>query len=79
MNFILNIVKCSRNFEFQKRTDQNFVTQNLHHGKECCVSKKKKLLKYCQKEVIYENILVFAGWWWVMVDVFWLVVSVGGW
>ena len=29
---ILNIVKCSRNFEFEKRTDQNFITQNLLHG-----------------------------------------------
>ena len=25
--------------------------------------KKKKLLKQCQKEVIYEHILAFAGWW----------------
>ena len=29
---ILNKVKCSRNFEFQKRADQNFITQNIHHG-----------------------------------------------
>ena len=41
---ILNIVKCSRNFEFEKRTDQNFITQNLLHG-NICISKKNKLLK----------------------------------
>ena len=29
---ILNNVKCSTNFEFEKRADQNFVTQNLQHG-----------------------------------------------
>ena len=34
----LKIVKCSRNFEFEKQTDQNFITQNLHHGKEYCIS-----------------------------------------
>ena len=26
------MVKCSRNYEFDKRTDQNFITQNLCHG-----------------------------------------------
>ena len=34
---ILNIVKCtecSRNLQFEKRSDHNFVTQNLRHGKE---------------------------------------------
>ena len=33
--------------------------------------KKKKLLKQCLKEVIYEYILAIAGWWsiiWQMVD-----------
>ena len=39
--------ECSRNLEFEKRTDQNFITQNLRHGKEYCISKKKKLLKQC--------------------------------
>ena len=29
---ILNNVKCSINFEFEKRADRNFITQNLHHG-----------------------------------------------
>ena len=52
---ILNIVKCTecrRNLEFdQKGTDQNFTTQNLRHGKEYCIWKKKKLLKQCLKEV----------------------------
>ena len=68
---ILNFVKCSRNFEFEKRTDQNFIRQNLRHGKEYFISKKKKLLKQCLKEVVHEYILAFAGWWsfyWEMVD-----------
>ena len=74
---ILNIVKCaecSRNLEFEKRTDQNFITQNPHRGAEYCVWKKKKLLKQCQKEVIYEYILAFEGWW----SIFWEVVGSGG-
>ena len=66
--------ECSRNLEFQKRTDQNFVTQNLRHGKEYYIWKKKTLLKQCQKEVIYEYNLAFAGWW----SVFWEVIGSGG-
>ena len=38
---ILNTVKCSRNFEFEKRTDQSFITQNLHHGKESYFEEKE--------------------------------------
>ena len=84
--------------KFEKRTDQNFITQNLRHEKEYCISKKKKLLKKCLKEVIYEYILAFAGCWsifremvgsggyilagagwcWVVVDIFWMVVHRGG-
>ena len=60
--------------EFEKRTDQNFVAQNLRHGKEYCISKKKKLSKQCQKEVVYEYILAFAGWW----SIFWEVVGSSG-
>ena len=56
------MVKCSRNFEFEKETDQNFITQNLRHRKEYCITKKKKLLRQCRKEVIYEYILAFARW-----------------
>ena len=78
--------------EFENWTDQNFITQNLRHGKEHCIWKKKKLLKQCLKEVIYEYILDFAGWWFifwemvgtagysgggVVVDIFWLVVGGG--
>ena len=55
--------ECSRNLEFEKRTDQNFITQNLRHGKEYYISKKKTLLKQCQKDLIYESILTFVGWW----------------
>ena len=74
---LLNILKCtecSRNLEFEKRTNQNFITQNLRHGKKYYISKKKKLLKQCLKEVIYEYILAFAGWW----SIFWEMVGSGG-
>ena len=27
------------------------------------ISKKKKLLKQCQREVIFEHVFAFAGWW----------------
>ena len=60
--------------EFEKRTDQNFITQNLRHGNEYCISKKNKLLKQCLKEVIYEYILAFAGW----LSIFWEMVGSGG-
>ena len=66
--------ECSRTLEFEKGTDQNFITQNLCHGKQYCVSKKKKLFKECQREVIYEYILAFAGWWFI----FWEVLGNGG-
>ena len=39
--------ESSRNLEFEKQTDQNFITQNLRQGKKYCISKKKKLLKQC--------------------------------
>ena len=68
--------------EFEKRTDQNFITQNLRHGKEYCISKKKKLLKQCLKEVIYEYILAFAGWrfiFWEMVGSGGYILAGGGW
>ena len=60
--------------EFEKRTDQNFITQNLRRGNEYCISKKNKLLKQCLKEVIYEYILAFAGW----RSGFWQMVGSGG-
>ena len=46
---ILNILKCSKNFEFENRTDQNCITQNVRHVREYRISTKKKLLKQCQK------------------------------
>ena len=63
--------ESSRNLEFKKQTDQNFITQNLH---QYCILKKKELLKQCLKEVIYEYILAFAGWW----SIFWEMVGSGG-
>ena len=68
------LLNISRNLELEKRTDQSLVTQNLLHGKQYCISIKKKLLKQCQKEVIHEYILAFAGWW----SIFWEVVGGGG-
>ena len=41
---------------------------------EIYISKKKTLLKQCQKEVIYEYILAFVGWW----SIFWEVIGSGG-
>ena len=52
---MVKCTECSSNLEFEKRTDKNFITQNLRHGKEYCISKKKKLLKQCLKG-IYMNI-----------------------
>ena len=43
------------------------------------ILRKKELLKQSQKEVIYEYILTFAGWWWMVEDMFWLVVGIGEW
>ena len=93
-SLFFNKVAGVRTLELKKPTDQNFITQNLRHGKEYCISKKNKLLKQSQKKVIYEYILAFAGWWssfwevvgsgryfgwwWVVVDIFWLVVGGGG-
>ena len=31
--------KCEINFEFKKQTDQEFITQNLRHGKGNCILK----------------------------------------
>ena len=75
---ILNIVKYSRNLEFEKLTDQNFITQNLHHGKEYCISKKKELLKQSLKEVIHEYILA-AVHFWEMVGSGGYILAGGGW
>ena len=36
--------------------------------------RRKKTLKQCQKEVIYEYILAFAGWW----SIFWMFVGGDG-
>ena len=79
---IFNIVKCSRNFEFGKRTDQNFVTQMSLSRKGLSYFRRKKNLKQCQKEVIYGYILAFAGWWsifWVMVGCHGCILVGGGW
>ena len=72
-------MKCSRNFECEKQTDQNFITQDLCHVKDYrFFEEKRNCEKQCQKEVIYRYTLAFAGWWsicWVVMDIFWLVVG----
>ena len=67
-------LNVSRNLELEKQTDQSFVTQNILHGKQYCISKKKELLKQCQKKVTYEYTLVFARWW----SILWEVIGSGG-
>ena len=75
-------MKCSRNLNLKNELTKTFITQNLRRRKEYCISKKKKVLKQCQKEIICEYILVFTGCWsifWVVVDIiFWLFVGGGG-
>ena len=38
---IVKCTECSRNLIFEKRTDQNFITQNLRHGKNVAFPKKR--------------------------------------
>ena len=71
LQIILNNVKCSRNFEFEKRADQNFITQNLHHGN--IAFRRKETIKTISKGTIYIFWLLpggspFFGWWWMVVD-----------
>ena len=77
---VLNIVRCSSNFESKKRTDQNFITQNPHHVKDYRILKKKKLLKQRHKDCWV--VLGGGGYilvWRVVADIFWLVVDGSGW
>ena len=52
---------------------KNELIKTLSH-KIFVIEKKKKLLKQCQKEVIYEYILAFAGW----CSIFFVLVGGGG-
>ena len=45
----LNIVKFNRNFEFEKRTDQKFVTQNLYHVSDYRIFEEKETVKNMSK------------------------------
>ena len=65
----VTVSECSRNLEFETWTDQNVIIQNLHHTKEYYISKKKTLLKHCQKEVIYEYILALVALWSIFSEV----------
>ena len=81
-SLFFNKVAGVRTLEYKKQTDQNSITQNLRHGKEYCISKKKKLLKQSQKEVTYEYILALAGWWsriWEVVGSGGYILAGGGW
>ena len=74
--------ECSRNLEFEKRTDQIFITQNFRHGKQYCISKKKKLLKQCQKELYMNIFWLLRGsgpFFWEMVGSDGYVLASGGW
>ena len=72
-------MKCSRNFEFEKQTDQNFITQNLRHGEEYV---KVRLYIYINMFWLVlggglffwvvvcggRYILAGCGWWWIYFD-----------
>ena len=63
IRIILNNVKCSRNFEFEKRADQNFITQDLHHGN--IAFWRKETIKTISKGTIYIfGLLPGGGGWW---------------
>ena len=90
---ILNNVKCSRNSEFGKQANQNFITQNLHHGNIAFWRKGK-----CQNNVKKSNISIYfdfcwvvahflgdggcwwmyCGWWWVVVGCDGYILAGGG-
>ena len=62
---ILNIVKCSRNFVFEKRTDQKTLTHKISVMERTVVfSKKKGTVKNNVKRMLY-------------MDIFWLLLSGG--
>ena len=71
--------ECSRNLEFEKRTDQNFITQNLRRGKKYCISKKKKLLKQRLKEVLFWLLLGSGPFFLDVVGSSGYILAGGGW
>ena len=81
---ILNIVKCKRNFQSEKRSDRNFIIQNLRNVKDHRIFEVKEPVKtiseggYIWMYFGLYNGGSFRGWWWVVVYIFWLVVDGGG-
>ena len=81
---ILNIEKCSRNFEFEKQTDQNFITQNrnrIFEEKETAKTANVKrslylnifLLHILAYFIFWIYILAGGEWRWVVLDIIWVV------
>ena len=80
---ILNIVKCSRNFEIEKRPDQNFITQISVTERYIAFRRKKTVKTMSKGGYIWINFGFFwvavhflsdgvvvvdiFWWWWVMV------------
>ena len=62
--------KCSRNFKFEKWTDQNVIPQNLCHVKEYRILKGKKMSKR-------GYLWIYFGFCWAVVH-FWVVLVSGG-
>ena len=60
------------------------LSHNISFIESIIAFRRKRNLKQCQKEVIYEYILAFAWWWSIfgemvsVVDLFWLVLGGGG-
>ena len=65
--------ECSRNLGFEKQTDQN-LSHKISVTERNIAFQRKINFKQSQKEVIYEYILAFEGWW----SIFWKVVGSGG-
>ena len=79
----MNIVQSSRYFEFET----NSIMRNLFYVKDYRIFEKKETvygfmngyMKLCMD--LFRLLLgvgPFIGWWWVVTDIFWLVVGGGG-
>ena len=84
------LLNISRNLELEKRTDQNFVTQNLLHGKQHCNAKRKLYMNlfwllrrggpfFGKQQVVVDvfQLVVCGSRWWCIYFGWWLVVGDG--
>ena len=73
LRWLLLIV--SRNLKLEERTDQNFVTQNLLHGRNIAFQRKRNCLSNAKRR-LHMNIfwLWRAGW----LSIFWEVLGSDG-